>query len=449
MPLSIEPAQRWKKVLWDFSAVRFLTYLVLGVWVLAGDPFRLSSSSDNALSEAYHNFQVRLDGVSPPPLTVVTIDNEDIRLAHAEDFFASDDWPLDYVDHSALLPWLLGPEDQPATAIFYDIFFEKPRSSSGDLGTLGTRLSEIADYPDLPVIYLAGGGDYMPISPASRQALDGASLSPSAWSEQGDYYPLAAPLKDGEEPISTPAARMYQLLCQASSDACPYLAPTSPPISVRWGLRNGPACVPERIFERSGLIVERVYTAVLQGLFDIKPPPPPDRICFPIRTLKLRHLRANGPEALVPPDVAPGEPYGVMLGVSIPSAGDFHPTPVFEPLPGVHFHAMAFENLWHQRDNYLRLHDFTKLSFGIWGMAVVGFMWQARRRHENENHTGLKTAMLWWFAIAGAVVLLQLVFHHLLHIVPEGWMSLAAILPLLREVVLRNEAAYQHKTHKQ
>lgn len=445
MNLSLEPARRWIATLWHSVYVRFLTYLALGAWALVADPFRLSSSSDDALSRAYHNLQVRLNGVSPPPLTVVMIDNDSIAAAHAAGFFASNDWPLDYTDHRKLLTWVLDTSNHPPAAVFYDIFFQKPRSSSGDLAILGDMLAVLAEEPDVPPLYLAGGGAHMPISLAAHQALERAWLTPTAWSGVGSFYPLAASLhKEHTHPTTTPAILMYQAMCQAGADGCPPLSPSHPAVSVRWGLRTDDNCVPYDIVDRAWHIGERLVLGILQGFFSVAPPAPPEPACLPIHSITLDQLRTGGSAALVPPGVAANEPYGVMIGVAMPSAGDFIPSPVYEPLPGVFLHAMAFENLWRLRDSYLRFHDFTLLSLGSWGLAVVGLMLQAASRHRRGIRAGLPTAMRWWVRIAIVVVLLQVVFHHTLHIVPEGWLSLVAIMPLLREVVLRNEADFQH-----
>ncbi|APX93250.1 hypothetical protein BWR19_10075 [Halomonas sp. 1513] len=444
LPL-IETAVRWMRTLWDYAAIRMVGYFLLGFWALSGDPFRLSSTSDQALSAAYHNLQVRLSSVSPPPLTVLTIDNDDIRRAHAEDFFDSDDWPLDYDDHRRLLTWLVDSGDRPPAGVFYDIFFEQPRTSSGDLAGLGERLAKLAEFDDLPPVYLAGGGDYMPISQATQDALGGAQLTPIAWSGLGDYYPLAAPLSPGAHPTATPAPLMYQALCDASNRACRELDLQQPPISLRWGLRSGDTCVPDSWPSRAWSSTARVFASVMQGVVNVAPPPPANPACLPIRTLRLQQLHEYGPAALVPPGVAEDEPYAVMVGVTMPSAGDFHPTPVYESLPGVYLHAMAFENLWRAGDNYLRYHDFTWLSIFVWGLAVMAFMWEGQRRQRAGNQGSLGLTLVWWGAIIAVVLLLQLVFHHGLRIVPEGWLSLAAIMPLLYTVVLRNEVAYQHK----
>lgn len=445
MQALLELLQRFQRAIWDQWLFRFATYLFLGIWALAGDPFRLSSNSDQVLSQAYHNFQVQLSGVPQPPLTVVTLNREDIQLAYADGFFASDDWPLNYADHYRLLVRLLDPGDHLPTALFYDIFFEQPRSSSGDLNALGNQLDRLAQHDDLASVYLAGGGDYMPISQAAADALGDTQLTPTAWTGMNNYYPLAAPLVDDGVPKPTPAMKMYQALCEAGDQACPELSVTQKPISIRWALSEGANCVPEGWLDRGFQLASRIKHSILQGLFGFEPPPPADSDCLPVRTLRLQQLREHGFSLLPPPGVAPGEPYGVMVGVEIPSAGDFHPTPIYQPMAGVFLHAMAFENLWRLRDQYLHYHDFKMLTLGIWGLAVAGFMRQARYRHQRSFRPQLFIMMCWWAAIVGAVVLLQLVFNHWLHIVPEGWLSLVAILPLLREVVLRNEAAYQNQ----
>ncbi|WP_162623055.1 hypothetical protein [Billgrantia lactosivorans] len=127
----------------------------------------------------------------------------------------------------------------------------------------------------------------------------------------------------------------------------------------------------------------------------------------------------------------------------MPSSLDYVDTPIYERLPGVMLHAVAFENLWRLENGYFRYRDVTLWGLATWCLAVLLFMLQARRRRVAPLRTRIPMVFVWWGVITVAVLLVQLVFHNLMRIVPEGWLSLIAIVPLLREVVLRNEAATQ------
>ena len=433
--------------LWRCPLVRFGTYVALGTWALAADPFTLSSTSDRALSREYQNVQVRLSGVDPAPLTVVKIDAQSIRELHAEGsgWMSSDDWPLNYADHARLITDLTVNQAHPPSALFYDIFFEAPRSASGDLGRLGRRLSRFAEQANAPVLLLAGGGPPMPMSLPSYELLEQPRLAATAWSGHGDDYPITAPVaflhSERVELSPTPAVAMYQALCEVSGRDCDWLEPANAPaLSLQWSAREAQECVPEEPFSRTGALLNRFLQGVLQGLFSAAEPSPLSTDCLPVNLVRASALYGSDPVSLVPPGVDEGEPYGVMVGVVMPSTLDYVSTPTYERLPGVIQHAVAFENLWRLEGEYFRYQDVTLWGVAAWCLAVVLFMWQAQRRHAAPPRNRLLLLFLWWVVITLVVLLLQLMFHNLMRIVPEGWLSLIAIVPLLREVVLRNEA---------
>ncbi|WP_111414309.1 CHASE2 domain-containing protein [Billgrantia lactosivorans] len=243
---------------WQFAGVRYLAYVALGVWALAADPFTLSSSSDNALSREYQNLHVRLSGVDRAPLTVVKIDAQSIQELHGggSGWMSSIDWPLDYADHARLITDLTANQPHPPSALFYDIFFEAPRSASGDLGRLGSRLSMLSREGGTELI-LAGGGSPMPMLRPAFELLQQPKLAPTAWSGHGDDYPFTAtvPFQNhaGLETLPTPAVAVYQALCEASNRSCDWLEPSrAPDLSVQWSARQAQECVPAEPFSRTG-----------------------------------------------------------------------------------------------------------------------------------------------------------------------------------------------------
>jgi len=448
----LEPwRQRWSTLrhkLWCRLPVRYLTYLALGAWALLADPFTLSSTSDRALSREYHNFYVRLSGVEMAPLTVVTIDASSIRNLNADGsgWMSSNDWPLDYTDHARLISDLTVKQERPPASLFYDIYFEEQRDASGELERLGRRLSLIDNRGTGTDIVLAGGGTPMPMSPDAYERLDQPRLSATAWSGHGELYPLSAPIQfqDSEttETTPTPAAVMYQALCAAGAKECEWLDPSSAPaVSVHWTAVESSECIPAEPSSHIWMLAKRFLEGVLQGLYSKAEPSHLPAKCMPVHIVRASQLYGDDPVSLVPPGIDEDAPYAVMVGVVMPSTHDYIQTPVYERVPGVLLHAMAFENLWRLDDGYFHYRNMTYWGLLFWAAAVLLFMGQAERRHNSPPRRKLPWVLLWWAAIAGAVVLVQLVFHNILRIVPEGWLSLIAVVPLLREIVLRNEAA--------
>nr|WP_267957807.1 CHASE2 domain-containing protein [Halomonas zhangzhouensis] len=442
---------RWLTLLcdvWRHSFVRYACYVALGVWALAADPFTLSSTSDRALSREYQNIHVRLSGVETAPLTVVMIDAQSIRELHAGGlgWMSSDDWPLNYNDHARLITDLTVNQPHPPSTLFYDVFFEVPRSSSGDLGRLGTRISRLSNQANLAALFFAGGGSPMPISELSYQLLAEPRVAPTSWSGHGDDYPMTAPVpfqdSDRVDVMPTPAVALYQALCDAEERSCDWLTPSeAPDLSLQWAARAAPECVPEEPFTRTRALLKRFSQGVLQGLYGRAEPHHLSPTCLPIHLVRASQLYGNEPVSLVPPGIDEGAPYAVMVGVVMPSTLDYVTTPIYEQLPGVLLHAVAFENLWRLESDYFRYSDMTLWGIGAWCLTVLLFMQQAKRRQHSPPRSKILMFLLWWLVITLAVLFLQGVFYSLMRVVPEGWLSLIAVIPLLREVVLRNEAA--------
>lgn len=142
--------------------VRIGLYSLFASWVLLSDPFGLSSAADKALSDQLGRFRAFVQPVAPAPVTVVAIDYPSIAGLNNDGngWMEANDWPLTYADHGRILRDLAlpkGGEAAPA-AVFYDIFFERPRATSGDLGQLGRILKRLDADTSAASIHLAGGG---------------------------------------------------------------------------------------------------------------------------------------------------------------------------------------------------------------------------------------------------------------------------------------------------
>jgi len=157
----------WASKARKWRVAPFLMYFALGVWAIQADPFGLSSASDKALSDELSRIRAYLYPVPPAPITVVAIDYESIQGLHNDEqgWMQANDWPLAYADHGRILRDLMNPPatERPA-AIFYDVFFERPRKLSGSMEPFGRLLHRSNLDPQMPSVYLAGGGSYMPMS---------------------------------------------------------------------------------------------------------------------------------------------------------------------------------------------------------------------------------------------------------------------------------------------
>lgn len=443
-----------KERLWRNTVLRLCIYCLLGVWALLGDPFTLSSASDRALSNEYHNLHVRLSGVDEPPVTVLLLDAESIQGLHnnGQGWMSSNDWPLDYNDHKRLITDLTVRLDDPPAALFYDIFFEAPRAASGDLTRLGRTIDHIHTSDKGVPIVLAGGGVTMPMTEEALSQLGEPVLSPIAWEGFGDFYPLAAALNDEPQKANaqappalapTPAVSLYEVWCSNSPRPCDWLTPaTAPPMAIHWSAKESQSCIPADYSHRAWVVTRRFIEGIMQGIFGQVEPDYISTDCLPMHVLNAAQFYADeAPTTLRPPGLAPYIPYVVMVGVEMPSMHDYVQTPVYDRLPGVFLHAFAFENLWRLDAGYYWLKDLTYYGLLAWCLCVIYFMRQAKRI-DRRGHTPRRMyhVLLWWLVIGLLVVVLQVLFHNLMRIVPEGWLSLVALLPLLREVVLRLEA---------
>ncbi|MGB6008699.1 CHASE2 domain-containing protein [Castellaniella sp.] len=357
--------------------LRFLAQLLmlwaLGMWVIWADPFGLSSASERALAEDISRSRAYVQPVPPAPITVVNIDYDSIRALHESGRLEANDWPLTYRDHARILSRLVSrqnADDVPA-AVFYDIFFERPRTASGDMRRLGSVLGRIAQGTDqssrpYPPVYLAGGGGKIPISDETYALLNQPKLVASVWDGLGDNYPLSRGLRDADRetavPQSAPSAAwaLYQELCRARGHGCGGIQ-AQDVLSTQWVLREDREC---------GNWTTRVPRYVLLTIFRYLgfggAPASASTDCLPVHQVRLSELFLPDGGRLRPPYLGSGEPFVVLAGVIMPSLNDYHATPLYERLAGVYIHAMALENLDRLGGDYLRTREIRHVSSLVW-----------------------------------------------------------------------------------
>ncbi|MGR6450995.1 CHASE2 domain-containing protein [Pseudomonas plecoglossicida] len=435
--------------------VRIGLYSLFASWVLLSDPFGLSSAADKALSDQLGRFRAFVQPVAPAPVTVVAIDYPSIAGLNNDGngWMEANDWPLTYADHGRILRDLAlpkGGEAAPA-AVFYDIFFERPRATSGDLGQLGRILKRLDADTSAASIHLAGGGQFVPISQLSREQLPPASLVVSAWEGSGDLYPLQAPLGSAAEtkPVATAANALYQDLCKARGDDCHWADATDlPDLSIQWSITARDDC------QAGPLSTARDVVAILHrfvGLGTAIQNPPAE--CMPVHQVRLSQLYGEHPVSLRPPHLKPGEPFVVLVGNVMPSLNDYVASPLYGQVAGVYLHANALVNLEEMGQNYVRQSSNQWLILACLLVAILFWMWRSgtlgytsrQPKREASIHTSFLSNSL---SAAGlsliTLLLVSLTFYlcHMLHVAPEGWMAFTAFLPLLRETIAATESNY-------
>lgn len=437
--------------------VRVLLYLGFASWVLFSDPFGLSSAADKALSDQIGRFRAFAFPVAPAPVTVVAIDYPSIAGLNNEGkgWMEANDWPLTYADHGRILRDLAlprGGEAAPA-AIFYDIFFERPRATSQDLGQLGRNLKRLDANPAASRIHLAGGGRFVPMSPQSLEQLQPASLAVSAWEGAGDLYPLQAPLRDaqGDKPVATAASALYQELCKARGDDCHWIdSPNQPDLAIQWSITARDDC-PASSQSAWRDVVAIFYR--LAGFATAAKNPPAE--CMPVHQVRLSQLYGEHPVSLRPPHLKPDEPFVVLVGNVMPSLNDYVASPLYGQVAGVYLHANALVNLSEKGQDYIRQSDSEKFIFLCLFLAILFWMWrhgtlgwkiQKRIAADAKNDLVVVKVIKALGLTVLSMLLVTSSFYlcYRLSVAPEGWMSLSAFIPFLWEAIAVSEPNY-HK----
>ncbi|MDZ3993845.1 hypothetical protein PspTeo4_29008 [Pseudomonas sp. Teo4] len=420
------------------------------------DPFGLSSAADKALSDQLGRFRAFAQPVAPAPVTVVAIDYPSIAGLNndGQGWMAANDWPLTYADHGRILRDLALPKDGEAApaAIFYDIFFERPRTTSGDLGQLGRILKRLDENPSASRIYLAGGGKFVPMSQQSREQLQPTPLAVSAWEGSGDLYPLQAPLAEtaGAKPVATAASALYQALCRARGDDCHWIDSTNlPDLAIQWSITDTDDCRAgsQNTWQDVAAIRNRLFG------FEAEAHNPPAE-CMPVHQVRLSQLYAEHPVSLRPPHLKPGEPFVVLVGNVMPSLNDYVASPLYGQVAGVYLHANALANLNELGQSYVRESDSkipisvcfsAAIVYWMWRFGTLGYRGQVRKAAEATSDSLVLSLLIGGGLTLLTLVMVSLTFYlcYELRVAPEGWMSLVAFLPILRGAIAATESNYK------
>ncbi|MFJ3051516.1 CHASE2 domain-containing protein [Pseudomonas nitroreducens] len=435
--------------------MRWAMYVLLGYWALQSDPFGFSAATDKALATQISRLVSYLFPEPVAAVTVVAIDYPSIDGLHngGRGWMTANDWPLTYADHRRILRDLSAPRGEPApAAIFYDIFFERPRVISGDLEPLGRQLQRLRNDPGMPRVFLAGGGSFVPMSEAAFAALQHPALAVSAWDGMGDFYPLHASLGTAAAPQASAATALYRTLCTAAGKDCRWADEEGlDNLAVQWRVRTDSAC--DGFWRNLG---RDLWSGVGRVVGFATEDTAFEAACMPIHQVRLSELYGEHPASLRPPGLAPGEPYAVLVGVVMPSLRDYVPSPLYGQVAGVYLHANALENLLRKDEDYLRERNLKWWSVAAVALTIALCMLGGIRRHarrplgwlfpEVDEHAALHrrllTTLLFGLVFSSIVLLLYGLCQWFGHATPEGWLSLIGLMPFLREVVLAGEKKY-------
>jgi CHASE2 domain-containing sensor protein len=174
---------------------------------------------------------------------------------------------------------------------------------------------------------------------------------------------------------------------------------------------------------------------------------------MPFHQVRLAQLYGDNPVSLRPPHLAPGEPFVVLVGNVMPSLHDYHPTPLYGQVAGVYLHAGALANLERHGKNYIKETDLTYLNWLALIVAVSLCMCSVWLGASKAGDVAQQESLLlkfWgklkiWLLDVTVLLLLYIAFYYFLRATPEGWLSLIALLPFLREVVIAGESEYRKK----
>lgn len=294
-------------------------------------------------------------------------------------------WPISYQDHA---DWLLRLAGQPGLrpkAIFVDITFGQGRDDP-TLPVLKEALCTLRDSLHIPV-FLAALPEAATGQLGLRAGLGscftavGADYTPDTLDGYAWTYPLTSHLASTgwtSGPPSSRAQPAYRSAAMAmAQDAGRIpLGEESVPMALVWGAdavlgtplaERDRGCVPGRSLWRN----------LTPGLFlQFQGAPPP--LCPYHRTLSMEQVGAL-PEAELAAALAGRY---VLVGANIPGHNDFARSPVHGLVPGVHYHAMALDNLLSYRERYKLDHEWNADGMGTlaWSglltvLAVLAVHW--------------------------------------------------------------------------
>jgi len=278
-------------------------------------------------------------------------------------------WPISYQDHADWLLRLAGRPGARPKAIFLDITFGQQRDDA-TLPALKQALCTLRDSLHVPV-FLAALPDAVTGQLAVRAGLGscftlvGADYTPDPLDGYAWAYPLTmhrekAGWKPGRPETAAQGAYRSAAMAIAQDAGHIGLGEESVPMALVWGEEAARgAALAER--DRGCVPGRPLQDNLVPGLFtQFGDPLPP--LCPYHRTLSMAQVGAVPDAELAG---ALKDRY-VMVGANIPGQNDFAKSPVHGLVPGVHYHAMALDNLLSYGERYK-----LNLEWDAEGMATL------------------------------------------------------------------------------
>lgn len=431
----------------SFLFVAALLQAAFWIFVLRADFFGLSSASDRVSESVF----LRLyPGLYPADwrerIQVVMLDEAELKASAPGVWPASKEWPLTFEDNVDLIRRVL--KERPR-GVFVDLLFDTEH------GRNTPALQEFIDsLPDdsPPVVFASYGAlsKHQLVAPLQRLPFAPVRGAKPALRGLAEFEALPGhyQLADGGGRIA-PAAVLYNAtlstLNKEGGRFAPVATDAKSDMLVAWGdtlppdAAADPACAPLTDDSESrwwGL--GRALTLGLIGKVDVlgltRASDGGDwqrlQPCLYHNQISATSFFDTGGAALVQREAIAGS--YVFIGASVGGSGDTVRSPVHGQVPGVHFHAMALDNLLSFKGEHLTTTgaaEIPQMVF-VFLFSLIG-TWIAARATAPKGRAAAAATLisrgLVWLTFAAVVLGVSYAFLTLLHWAPFNWGSVLAI----------------------
>lgn len=349
----------WTKARKVFT--RAIIYGLVSLLVIQLDLFGLSSKSDEAFRDVLYRVSAPLyEDVAREDIVVVLLTEDGTEKLHTEKLvqpdgskrtiFDANEWPITYRDHGEILSTILNYEPR---SVFVDIYFRQERSLDESSDEFLNYVSDMSSLFDVNVYFAGGYPTSVETNSGKYQHTDFQNkinsmfeMPINGWYGEKNTYPLSINNQ------LTAAAKLYQDACLGvlPLDGCNEnkvdISRPAPAISVLWGAYPPSKSMNTIKNDCDYSYFKDLKTGVLGDNSGAKCPF--HQVIFASH-LKIKHLNGEFEELneLLNNKI-------VLYSVDYLGLGDYVDSPVHGNLPGVHFHAMALDNLISLGDSYIK-----------------------------------------------------------------------------------------------
>lgn len=361
---------------------RAILYGLASLIVIQLDLFGLSSKSDEAFRDFLYRVSAPLyDDVARDDIVVVLLTEEGTEKLHTEKLvqpdgskrsvFDANEWPITYRDHGEILSTILNYEPR---SVFVDIYFRQERSLDDSADEFLNFTSDMSGLFDVNVYFAGGYPTSVETNSGKYQHTDFQNKISSmfempinGWYGVKNTYPLSINNQ------LTAASKLYQDACLGVDplDSCNEnmveISRATQAISVLWG-----AYPPSKSMNTIKNDCDYSYLKDLRtGVFgDNSGAKCPFHQVIFASHLKIKHLNGDFEELdeLLNNKI-------VLYSADYLGLGDYVDSPVHGNLPGVHFHAMALDNLISLGNNYIKSSlDQTAKLLHLLALLIIPFI---------------------------------------------------------------------------